>query len=99
MERQKNSIPLLRQGSAEGGNPVSALYGRLDVLNRQVTEFMNDPAVRRMALEVGIVLLAKRYPALGTVLGAIGASAKQGAAPRNTVGRKPLPVSKRKHGI
>jgi hypothetical protein len=101
MERQRNNIPLLRQGSTGDSNPAAALYGRLDTLNRQVTEFMNDPIIRRMALEVGIVLLAKRYPALSVLLGAFGdTSAKQSAAHRNTVGRKPLPVSKKqKRGI
>jgi hypothetical protein len=97
MERE-NNIPPLRQSSAEGGAPAADLFGRLDVLNGQVTEFMNDPALRRMALEVGIVLLAKRYPALGVLLGAFMETGVK-KAPRHAAVKKPLPAKKKGLGF
>lgn len=96
MER-KNSIPPPGQSSA-GGDPAAALYGRLDALNKQVKELLNDPAVRRVALDVGIVLLAKRYPALGALLGTFGDAGTKQAPGRRTVG-KPPPAKKNGRGI
>ena len=57
---------------------------------------MSDPAIRRMVLEVGIVLLAKRYPALGALIGFFGETAAR-KAPGRAVNRKPLPMNKIKH--
>ncbi len=94
----KNSIPLPGQGSGavnQDSNPAAALFGRLDTLNREVSSLLNDPNVRRMALEVGVVLLANKYPALSYLLGAFGDTAvKQTAAPRRVPDRKPLPPRK-----
>ena len=95
----KNSIPLSRQGSGavnQGDDPATALFGRLDALNREVNGLLNDPNVRRMALEVGIALLAKKYPALSVLLRAFGdTGAKQATAGRAAV-RKAAPVKKRR---
>jgi hypothetical protein len=91
MERQ-NSIPLSGQGSV-GGNSAAALYGKLDALNVQVGELLNDPVVRRMAIEVGIALLTKRYPALGALLGTFGDTGV-----KQTAVRRPAPA-KRGRGI
>jgi hypothetical protein len=76
-------------------DPAAALFGRLDALNREVNGLLNDPNVRRMALEVGIVLLAKKYPALSVLLGAFGdTGVKQTTAGRTAI-RKPAPVKQR----
>ena len=75
---------------------MAPLFGRLDGLDKMVKELLNDPNIRRMALEVGVVLLAKKYPALSFLLGAFGDTAvKQTAAPRRVPDRKPLPPRKR----
>ncbi len=95
---QKNNIPPLRQGSAEGGDPVASLFGRLDDLNRLLTELMNDPAVRRMALEVGIVLLAKKYPALSAMLGTFAQTGVK-KVPQRAAVKKPLPAKKKGMGF
>jgi hypothetical protein len=95
---QKNSIPPLGQGPA-GGDPAAALFGRLDALNKQVNELLNDPTVRRMAIDVGIVLLSKKYPALGALLGAFGDTGVKQAAAGRTAAGKPAPVKKIGRGI
>ncbi len=75
---------------------MAPLFGRLDGLDKMVNELLNDPNIRRMALEVGVVLLAKKYPALSFLLGAFGDTAvKQTAAPRRVPDRKPLPPRRR----
>ena len=94
MERN-SSTPLPGRGPA-GGDPMAPLFGRLDGLDKMVNELLNDPNIRRMALEVGVVLLAKKYPALSFLLGAFGDTAvKQTAAPRRVPDRKPLPPRRR----
>jgi hypothetical protein len=101
MEQQKNNIPLPRQSSGVGnqdGDPTATLYGKLDVLNGQVNEIMNDPTVRRMALEVGIVLLAKRYPALSVLLGVFGDTAMKQTVGSSTV-RRHTPARKNRQGM
>lgn len=90
----KNSISFPGQDSVDG-DPTVALFGRLDALNKEVNGLLNDPNVRRMALEVGIVLLAKKYPALSVLLGAFGDTGAKQATGRAVV-RKPAPASKRR---
>ncbi len=94
MERN-SSTPLPGRGPA-GGDPMAPLFGRLDGLDKMVNELLNDPNIRRMALEIGVVLLAKKYPALSFLLGAFGDTAvKQTAATRRVPNMKPLPPRKR----
>ena len=68
---QNNSKSPTGQGSV-GGTAKSRLFSRLDALDAQVGKFLDDPEVRRMVLQVGIVILAKKYPALSLLLGAFG---------------------------
>lgn len=95
--KNKNNILPPEQGSA-GGGETAILFGKLDSLNTLVGEIMNDPQVRRMALEVGIVLLAKKYPALSVLLGAFGDTGTKHAA-KPVAGRRPIPAKKNGRGI
>ncbi len=88
-------------GGAGGAEELAALYGKLEALNTQVNEILGDPVVRRIALEVGVAMLAKKFPALGTLLGTLGgvaATTKQATAVRQAPRRHP-PVVKRGRGI
>ena len=92
------ALPGFGSASAE---ELAALYGKLNALNTQVNEIMNDPFVRRMALEVGIALLAKKFPALDALLGSLGgvaATPKQATAVRTAPRRYP-PAVKRGRGF
>jgi hypothetical protein len=98
MEKKSNKL-LPGPTPASGGTPT-ALYGQLDALNEQVNKLLSDPNIRRVALEVGIVLLAKRYPALSFLLGSLGGTGvKQTPAPRHAAARRPAPAKKRGRGI
>ncbi|MDR2882804.1 MAG: hypothetical protein LBU98_03395 [Alistipes sp.] len=109
MER-KNNIPLPGQVPA-GGDRTAALFSRLDTLNAQVHELLNDPAIRRMVLDVGIVLLSKKYPALGVLLGSLGGAKEHKSAQVQPFGNRaatigppprhisPTPAKKNGRGI
>ncbi len=95
---KKIKTPLPGIAPAVGGTPT-ALFGRLDALNAQVNKLLNDPVIRRMALDVGIVLLSKRYPALSFLLGGLGETTPKQSAPKRAPGRKPAPTRKIGRGI
>ncbi len=91
---QTNNQPLHGQGSV-GGNARSLLFKRLDALDAQVNKFLDDPEVRRMVLQVGIVMLAKKYPALSLLLGAFGDTGTKQAQPRAAKNKPPVTVKRR----
>ena len=92
----KNNMPFPGRGPA-GGDPMAPLFGRLDGLDKMVNELLNDPNIRRMALEIGVVLLAKKYPALSFLLGTMLPPSLETspAVTRRVPDRKPLPPRKR----
>ncbi len=97
----KLSRPLLPEQGSVNGEELTTLFGKLDLLNIQVNEILSDPFVRRMALEVGIALLVKKYPALGVLLGSFGgvAAGTQKATTGRTAARRRTHVVKPSRGV
>ncbi len=92
---QTNNQPPSGPGSASG-NARSLLFSRLDDLDAQVNKFLDDPEVRRMVLQVGIVILAKKYPALSLLLGTFGDTGTKQTQPRAAKNNPPATTKRRK---